>query len=121
MSDIEGKAAREAVSECGQRPSFKAFGVGCSAFSSHPKKVPPPTPDGREGRLFPPEHSWKSVVLVTDLIDSCNKILCENYRTNSHFVHSGGNPDGILSQSPGLQGTRYPGLRDAIPLGLPSP
>src|SRR5205807_3471403 len=26
-----------------------------------PKKVPPPTPDGREGRLFPPEQSSKSV------------------------------------------------------------
>jgi hypothetical protein len=22
-------------------------------------KIPPPTPDGREGRLFPPEQSWK--------------------------------------------------------------
>ena len=27
MSDIEGKVAREAMSECGQRASFKAFGV----------------------------------------------------------------------------------------------
>ena len=24
---------------------------------SYPKKLPPPTPDGREGRLFPPEQS----------------------------------------------------------------
>jgi hypothetical protein len=30
------------------------------AFASNaPKKVPPPTPDGREGRLFPPEQSSK--------------------------------------------------------------
>jgi hypothetical protein len=28
MSDIEGKVAREAMSECGQRASLKAFGVG---------------------------------------------------------------------------------------------
>ena len=27
MSDIEGKVAREAMSECGQRVSFKSFGV----------------------------------------------------------------------------------------------
>ena len=27
MSDIEGKVAREAMSECGQRASFNAFGV----------------------------------------------------------------------------------------------
>jgi hypothetical protein len=26
MSDIEGKVAREAMSECGQRASFNAFG-----------------------------------------------------------------------------------------------
>jgi hypothetical protein len=28
MSDIEGKVAREAMSECGQRASFNTFGVG---------------------------------------------------------------------------------------------
>jgi len=27
IRDIEGKVAREAMSECGQRASFKAFGV----------------------------------------------------------------------------------------------
>ena len=27
MSDIEGKVAREAMSECGQRASFKPFGI----------------------------------------------------------------------------------------------
>jgi hypothetical protein len=27
MSDIEGKVAREAMSECGQRASFKTFGA----------------------------------------------------------------------------------------------
>jgi hypothetical protein len=27
MSDIEGKVAREAMNECGQRVSFKSFGV----------------------------------------------------------------------------------------------
>jgi hypothetical protein len=27
MSDIEGKVAREAMSECGQRASFNPFGV----------------------------------------------------------------------------------------------
>ncbi len=43
--------------------------------SSFPKKVPPPTPDGREGRLFPPEQSYKTALLVVELIDSRNKIL----------------------------------------------
>jgi hypothetical protein len=32
MSDIEGKVAREAMSECGQRASFNPFGVGCIAW-----------------------------------------------------------------------------------------
>src|SRR5450432_2426407 len=32
-----------------------------------PKKVPPPTPEGHEGRLFPPEQSFKSEVPINDL------------------------------------------------------
>src|SRR4029077_12329027 len=36
------------------RESFRSW-----TFSFSPKKVPPPTPDGREGRLFPPEQSSK--------------------------------------------------------------
>ena len=44
-------------------------------FSLPPKKVPPPTPDGREGRLFPPEQSWKTALLVTELGFGRNKIL----------------------------------------------
>jgi hypothetical protein len=28
-----------------------------SSLGFHPKKLPPPTPDRREGRLFPPEQS----------------------------------------------------------------
>src|SRR6266478_7071339 len=31
------------------------------------KKVPPPTPDGREGRLFPPEQSSKTLRLLNEL------------------------------------------------------
>ncbi len=31
------------------------------------KKVPPPTPEGHEGRLFPPEQSFKTVMSVTVL------------------------------------------------------
>ena len=30
MSDIEGKVAREAMSECGQRANFNAFGVSAA-------------------------------------------------------------------------------------------
>jgi hypothetical protein len=40
MSDIEGKAAREAVSECGQRANFNAFDqhldFGAGAFTQSP-------------------------------------------------------------------------------------
>jgi hypothetical protein len=41
------------------------------------KKVPPPTPDGREGRLFPPEQSWKTALQVIELTGRRNKILNE--------------------------------------------
>jgi hypothetical protein len=42
------------------------FDVEYWAFSSnHPKKVPPPTPVGREGRLFPPEQSSKICAATT--------------------------------------------------------
>jgi hypothetical protein len=50
------------------------FDVEYWAFSSnHPKKVPPPTPDGREGRLFPPEQSSKSAQLLPELKRCRNK------------------------------------------------
>jgi len=39
------------------------------------KKVPPPTPDGREGRLFPPEQSSKAAPVVNELINGGNTIL----------------------------------------------
>src|SRR6266480_3523116 len=42
---------------------------------SYRKKVPPPTPDGREGRLFPPEQSWKTSTLVNELTAGGNKFL----------------------------------------------
>jgi len=51
--------------------------IGRWVFFFPPKKVPPPTPDGREGRLFPPEQSWKTALLVTELGFSRNKILRE--------------------------------------------
>jgi len=51
--------------------------LGVERFSFSLKKVPPPTPDGREGRLFPPEQSWKTALLVTELGFSRNKILRE--------------------------------------------
>ena len=45
------------------------------------KKVPPPTPDRREGRLFPPEQSWKTSTLLNELLAGGNKF----YRKNSHM------------------------------------
>jgi hypothetical protein len=57
-------------------PEVSEFDIGHWAFSvlfKSPKKVPPPTPDGREGRLFPPEQSSKAVVLVAELYRCRNK------------------------------------------------
>jgi hypothetical protein len=45
------------------------------------KKLPPPTPDGREGRLFPPEQSLKTFSLLNELPAVGNKILYENFHT----------------------------------------
>ena len=36
MSDIEGKVAREVMSECGQRASFNPFGVTAEILAVHP-------------------------------------------------------------------------------------
>src|ERR1700719_652272 len=59
------------------RPDVSDFNIGCSTFGVgcflHPKKVPPPTPDGREGRLFPPEQSYKSAQLLPELKRCRNK------------------------------------------------
>src|SRR5436190_21363321 len=52
-----------------------AFGV----FFNYPKKVPPPTPDGREGRLFPPEQSSKICQLLAELKRCRNKNLYKLY------------------------------------------
>jgi len=53
-------------------------------FSSYgselPQKSTAPTPDGREGRLFPPEQSWKTLTLVNELTASGNKFLPELIR-----------------------------------------
>jgi hypothetical protein len=40
-----------------------------------PKKYRPPRPSGREGRLFPPEQSWKTSRPVDELGVARNKIL----------------------------------------------
>src|ERR671931_241588 len=64
-----------------KRPDVSEFDIGCWTFGverllqRRSKKVPPPTPEGREGRLFPPEHSWKTGFVVTELTDDGNKIL----------------------------------------------
>ena len=56
------------------------LGVERWKFLLTPKKVPPPTPDRREGRLFPPEQSWKTSRLLNELVDRRNKILHEIFR-----------------------------------------
>ena len=44
------------------------------------KKVPPPTPEGHEGRLFPPEQSFKSEFGISDLTCGRKKILCDRLK-----------------------------------------
>jgi len=72
--------------------------VGRFLFS--PKKVPPPTPDGREGRLFPPEQSWKTSVLVIELTGRRNKILRELMRRPAKFAKN-------LSPNPASPGSSF--------------
>jgi len=45
-----------------------------------PKKVPPPTPEGHEGRLFPPEQSFKSEFGISGLTCWRKKILCDRLK-----------------------------------------
>src|SRR2546430_11833220 len=61
----------------------RGFSVGRFLFL--PKKVPPPTPDGREGRLFPPEQSSKICQLLPELKRCRNKNL---YKLYSPFRNS---------------------------------
>src|SRR5438132_2860356 len=44
------------------------------------KKVPPPTPDGREGRLFPPEQSSKTLRLLNELQAGRNNFFIKKFR-----------------------------------------
>ena len=46
-----------------------------SAFMRFDKKVPPPTSEGREGRLFPPEQSSKDADEVSELPCGRNRFL----------------------------------------------
>src|SRR5882724_11780255 len=43
------------------------------------KKLPPPTPDGREGRLFPPEQSSKTSRLLNELRADGNNFMQKNF------------------------------------------
>src|SRR6516165_11756980 len=48
-------------------------------FTFVPKKVPPPTPDGREGRLFPPEQSSKTSRLLNELRADGNNFMQKSF------------------------------------------
>ncbi len=62
MSDIEGKVAREAMSECGQRASFKTFGVASRLAGpsrrSFMRRRKLPTPPKPLRRLDYAEAGW---------------------------------------------------------------
>jgi hypothetical protein len=57
-----------------QREFFRT-GPRCFVHRNCPKKVPPPTPEGREGRLFPPEQSSKTADVVSEVFRRGNKFL----------------------------------------------
>src|SRR3981081_607189 len=50
-----------------------------SSFRFRPKKLPPPTPDRREGRLFPPEQSSKTSRLLNELPADRNKFYVKKF------------------------------------------
>jgi hypothetical protein len=50
-----------------------------SLFGFRPKKLPPPTPDRREGRLFPPEQSSKTSRLLNELLADRNKFYPKKF------------------------------------------
>jgi hypothetical protein len=56
---------------------IECWALSVGRFPSVPKKIPPPTSEGREGRLFPPEQSSKTVELLNELLVPRNKILQE--------------------------------------------
>jgi len=55
--------------------------ISSSSFDFTPKKLPPPTPDRREGRLFPPEQSWKTSRLLNELPADRNNFYLKNFNT----------------------------------------
>ncbi len=67
----------EGESERTTEPSSGGCG-GIFDRRHYPKKVPPPTPEGHEGRLFPPEQSFKSADQIVDLNGRCKKIFGSN-------------------------------------------
>jgi hypothetical protein len=53
--------------------------ISSSSFGFRPKKLPPPTPDRREGRLFPPEQSSKTSRLLNELPVDRNKFYVKKF------------------------------------------
>jgi hypothetical protein len=53
---------------------------------AYSKKLPPPTPDGCEGRLFPPEQSWKTLRLLNEPSSRWQQIFFEKFLVASTAV-----------------------------------
>src|SRR5437667_10243430 len=64
---------------------YSTFGLG-RYLQFNPKKVPPPTPDGREGRLFPPEQSSKTPTLLNELRADGNNFIQKRFSPVSTIV-----------------------------------
>ncbi len=62
MSDIEGKVAREAMSECGQRVSFNAFGVSVARICKARRVYCATLPTVSDSRRH---HDGQRIVVVT--------------------------------------------------------
>src|SRR6478672_11656005 len=69
------------------------------------KKIPPPTSDGCEGRLFPPEHSWKAALLVIEFPPGSKPNFAEIIEKRLRFVQC----NNCASRSP-----LVPSLRDVV-------
>src|SRR6266487_2548433 len=66
--------------------AFELGGALCGGTCWPGFNAQEPTHDGREGRLFPPEQSWKTLRLVIELTAGGNKILHELMRGATGFA-----------------------------------
>jgi hypothetical protein len=66
-SESQGECTKE-QKKCSPPGSQEIKGVSAAKVEKQPKKLPPPTPDRCERRLFPPEQSLKTSTLLAEVL-----------------------------------------------------